>query len=185
MNIPASLVSGDSISWDDNGSSDNLGNAVDSSQYTLSYVFKGKGGSLTVTAATNGLGWRTTITTTQSATLPPDIYYWQAYATKSGARQTLGNGQLIIKQNLAAAPAGFDGRSQAQKDLDAVQAAIRKGGGSGVAEYTIGNRSLKNIPIADLMILESQLKAQVQKEKQAEAIANGLGNPKNVFVRFT
>ncbi len=186
MNIPSKLVSGDSISWDDVPSKDNLGNAVDSSQYTLSYVFKGTKASLSVDGVTQGSGWRTTISTTQSALLVPGIYYWQAYASKTGARVTLGSGQLDVKQNLSVAPTSFDGRSQAEQDLDAVQLAMRTMiAGGAVQEYTIGTRSLKKMTLTDLMAMESQLKAEVAKEKQASSIANGLGNPKNVFVRFT
>ena len=33
-------------------------------------------------------------------------------------------------------------------------------------------------------MLKSQLKAEVIREKQAETIANGLGNPRATFVRF-
>jgi hypothetical protein len=55
----------------------------------------------------------------------------------------------------------------------------------GVAkEYTIGNRNLKKYDMADLLQLESKLKAEVKREQMADLIANGLGNPHNLFVRF-
>ena len=55
----------------------------------------------------------------------------------------------------------------------------------GVAkEYTIGNRNLKKYDMADLLQLESKLKAEVKREQMADMIANGLGNPHNLFVRF-
>jgi hypothetical protein len=38
--------------------------------------------------------------------------------------------------------------------------------------------------MAELLQLEGKLKADVAREKQAEMIANGLGNPRNMFVRF-
>ena len=69
--------------------------------------------------------------------------------------------------------------------MDAVQAAIRTIVAGGVAkEYTIGNRSLKKYDMADLLQLESKLKAEVKREQMADLIANGLGNPHNLFVRF-
>jgi hypothetical protein len=34
------------------------------------------------------------------------------------------------------------------------------------------------------MQLESKLKAEVKREQMAELMANGLGNPHNLFVRF-
>jgi hypothetical protein len=53
-----------------------------------------------------------------------------------------------------------------------------------VAEYTIGNRRLKKLEMADLLALESNLKASVKREQAAQLQANGLGNPHNLFVRF-
>jgi hypothetical protein len=66
-----------------------------------------------------------------------------------------------------------------------VQAAIRSMiSGGAVAEYTIGSRRLKKMEMADLITLESKLKAEVKREQAASMAANGLGNPHNLFVRF-
>jgi hypothetical protein len=43
---------------------------------------------------------------------------------------------------------------------------------------------LKRYDLADLIQLEGRLKAEVKREEQAELMANGLGNPRNMFVRF-
>jgi hypothetical protein len=56
--------------------------------------------------------------------------------------------------------------------------------GGAVQEYRIGTRSLKRYELADLLALESKLKADVARENKAAMIANGLGNPHNLFVRF-
>ena len=184
MKIPSEITSGDSATWLDEATTDNLGNAVDSAEYTLTYELRGPS-SLTLTGSVSGTGWSTSITTSESGGLEPSDYFWKAFATKSGVRITLGAGMIKVHPNLAVAPAGFDGRTQSEKDLAAVQSAIRsivKGGA--VAEYTIGNRSLRKIGINDLMALESSLKATVAREKKAEMIKNGLGNPSNVYVRF-
>jgi hypothetical protein len=53
-----------------------------------------------------------------------------------------------------------------------------------VAEYTIGNRSLKSMPMTDLIALENKLKADVAKEARAERIAKGLNSGRAVYVRF-
>ena len=83
------------------------------------------------------------------------------------------------------ATSSLTARTQAQKDLEAVQTAIRTLlAGGAVQEYRIGNRNLKRYDLADLIQLEGRLKAEVKREEQAELIANGLGNPRNMFVRF-
>ena len=83
------------------------------------------------------------------------------------------------------APGAFDGRTQAQKDLDAVKAAIRSiVAGGAVSEYRIGTRNLKRYDLSELLELESRLKSIVAKENKAKLIASGLGDPHNLYVRF-
>ena len=45
-------------------------------------------------------------------------------------------------------------------------------------------RSLKRYDLADLLALESRLKAQVARENKAQIIDSGLGDPNNLFIRF-
>ena len=138
-----------------------------------------------MTAVPYGDGWQTTITSAQSAQLVPGVFYFQAYVTNGTDRKTIGNGQITIKPNLDKQAPGYDGRTQAKIDLDAVNAEIsaRVSGGMTV-EYTIGNRSLKKEPMAALITIQSRLKTIVARERQAEMIANGIGNPRAIYTRF-
>jgi len=181
MNIPKELFAGDSAIWDDLPTTNNLGETIDSSLWTLYYAISGAA-LLTLTGVAQGSGWRTTITKAQTTTLAAGNFYWQAYAEYSGKRVTLGSGRILVR---AAAGAAVSGKSQIRQDLDAVQAAIRAMlSGGAVAEYSIGNRSLRKIPMTELITLESKLKREVLAEEKAEKLANGLGNPSNIFVRF-
>lgn len=184
MNIPDQIVQGDSISWKDSGSQDNLGNSITPGDWALSYSLRGPS-SIDLTASVSGSEWLTTVSKTQSASLEAGTYYWQAYASKGSDRVTIGAGKIKIVPNVFDQSEPYDGRSQAQKDLDAVQSAMRAMiSGGGVIEYTIGNRQVKKMSLTDLMTLESQLKAAVAREKAAESMANGLGNPRKLLVRF-
>lgn len=190
MNIPAQIRAGDTVKWRDVAGADAFGSPVSSGAgWTLTYYlrFDKNNEGATVIGTTYGQGWEFTISQATSTTFDAGQWYWQAEATKSGEHITLGAGQLEVLAGLsyAGTPAAFDGRSQAQQDLDAVQAAIRALVSGGVVqEYTIGNRRLKKYELSDLMQLEAKLKAEVKREQQAELIANGLGNPHNLFVRF-
>ena len=189
MNIPSEIRAGDTIQWRDVEGVDNLGNAVSSSDYTLTYYLRFNAASegATVVGTAYGTGWQFSIAAATSVNFDAGTWYWQAVATKTGSTITLGSGQSTVLAALSysGTPAALDGRSQAQKDLDAVQAAIRTIVAGGVAkEYTIGNRSLKKYDLTDLLELESKLKAEVKREQMADLIANGLGNPHNLFVRF-
>jgi len=189
VNIPSEIRAGDTIQWRDVAGVDNLGNEVSSSDYTLTYYLRFNAASegATVVDTAYGTGWQFSIAAATSVNFDAGTWYWQAVATKTGSTITLGSGQSTVLAALSysGTPAALDGRSQAQKDLDAVQAAIRTIVAGGVAkEYTIGNRSLKKYDLTDLLALETKLKADVNREQKAQLIANGLGNPFNLFVRF-
>jgi hypothetical protein len=182
---------GDTVKWRDDASADVFGNAITSTGgWTLTYYirFNRNNHGATAVGSAYGSGWQFTLSSaTTGGFHEDDTGYWQAVATKAGESITLGAGQFEVDPNLyyTGTPAAVDNRSQAQIDLDAVQAAIRAMvSGGAVAEYSIGSRRLKKMALADLMQLESSLKAEVKREQAASLIANGLGNPHNLFVRF-
>ncbi len=191
MNFPARITEGDTVKWRDDASTDVFGNAISSQTgWTLTYYFRfnrNHHGATTVGTA-YGQGWEFSLTAaTTEGFHADDTGYWQAVATKAGETVTLGSGQFEIDANLAyvGLPSAVDNRSQAQKDLDAVQAAMRAIiSGGAVQEYSIGTRRLKKMEMADLITLESKLKAEVKREQAAALQAQGLGNPHNLFVRF-
>lgn len=191
MNIPATIRRGDTVKWRDDAGRDNLGNPISSGAgWSLTYYirFNRNNHGATAVGATYGNGWEFTLSSaTTDGFHADDTGYWQAVATKAGEKVTLGAGQFQVDENLyyTGTPAAVDDRSQSQKDLDAVQAAIRAMiSGGAVAEYSIGSRRLKKMELSDLLALESSLKASVKREQAAQLHANGLGNPHNLFVRF-
>lgn len=191
VKIPSTIRAGDTVVWVDDPSVDVFGAAITSSSHDLTYYLRTNTASegATVVGVAESSGWKFTITSGTSAAFDAGTWYFQAVATATvgGAKTTLGTGQLTVEPSLsyAGSPGAFDGRSQAQKDLEACQAAIRSlMSGGAVQEYRIGTRSLKRYELADLLALESKLKADVARENKAAMIANGLGNPHNLFVRF-
>jgi len=189
VNIPSEIRAGDTIKWRDDAGVDNLGIAISSSDYTLTYYLRTNTASegATVVGTAYGTGWEFTITAGTSTAFDAGQWFWQAVATKTGSTVTLGAGQLQVLAALTytGTPGAVDGRSQVQQDLAAVQAAIRAMvSGGAVAEYTIGTRRLKKMELTDLLQLEGKLKAEVKREQAASLMANGLGNPFNLFVRF-
>ena len=189
MNIPGTIRAGDTIKWRDVASQDSLGNAIDSENWTLTYYLRTNTASegATVVGSTYGTGWEFTIAASTSAGFAAGDWYWQAIATYGSEKVTLGAGQLTVLAALeySGTPGALDGRTQAETDLAAVQAAIRSiVSGGGVKSYSIAGRNLQKYELADLIALESKLKAEVQRERAADLIANGKGNPHNLFVRF-
>jgi len=189
VNIPTKFRAGDTVKWRDDPTTDVFGNEISSAAWSLKYFLrtdKATEGHISTGSAYLS-GWEFTITATDSALFDSGTWYFQAIAEKGSEKITLGLGQLEVSPTLeySGNPLAFDGRSQAKKDLDAVQKAIRTLlAGGAVQEYKIGNRNLKRYDLAELIQLEGRLKAEVKREQQADLMANGLGNPRNMFVRF-
>ena len=192
MAIPPSITAGVDVVWTDAATTDIFGNAVTNATHNLTYYFRlnTAGEGVTVSGVAYESGWKVTIPAATSAGMDASPnWYFQALLTaiSGGAVSEYSRGQIEVQASLAysGTPAAFDGRSQAQKDLDAVQAAIRSlMNGGATQEYRIGNRSLKRYDLADLIALESRLKAVVARENKAKIIASGLGDPNNLFIRF-
>ena len=196
MKIPSTIRAGDTIQWADLPTTDVFGAPIDGSTHGLTYYLRTNQNhqgatvaGVTVVGTPQGSGWTFTISSATSTDFAAGDWYFQAVATANagGAKTTLGTGSITVEPSLVytGQPSAFDGRTQTQKDLDACQAAIRAlMNGGAVQEYRIGTRSLKRYDLAELLALESRLKAAVARENKAALIANGLGNPHSLFVRF-
>ncbi|NDC89721.1 MAG: hypothetical protein EB075_13155 [Bacteroidetes bacterium] len=192
MGIPSSITAGVDVVWIDAATTDIFGNDVTNVTHNLTYYFRlntaGEGASATGVAYENG--WKVTLPAATSAAMDASPnWYFQALLTaiSGGAVTEYSRGQIEVQASLvyAGSPGAFDGRTQSQKDLDAVQAAIRSlMTGGATQEYRIGNRSLKRYDLTELLALESRLKAVVARENKAKLIASGLGDPNNLYVRF-
>ena len=188
MNIPATITAGDSISWKDHATTSG-DTAISSPAWALTYYLRMNtaGEGATVTGAADGAGgWDLTIAAATTAGFNAGSWYWQAQASSGGVIITLASGSLEVLASLAytSTPGAFDGRSTAEKDLEAVQTAIRTIIAGGVSQYMIGNRQAMKLGLAALYQRENYLKGVVAREKAAEKVAAGLGDPRNLFVRF-
>ncbi|MBQ0934641.1 hypothetical protein [Ideonella paludis] len=194
MNIPPIIAAGDTVWWLDRAFTSAAGGLIASPDYVLTYSLRGpvQSGNVDINGVADGGGWKVTITADQSAALnataTPNVWYWQAVATKGQERVTAGGGTLKVTPNIAGLPTNgiFDGRSKAEQDLAAVRAEIsRRISGGATVEYTIGQRSLKKEPMSALVEIEERCLRIVARERKASAAANGLGNPGRLGVRFT
>lgn len=191
MKIPATIAAGTTVVWIDDATVDVFGAAVDNTTHSLAYYLRSNIAAEGVTASgvAYNNGWKVTLAAATTAEMDAGNWYFQAVATNLSDSTIieLGRGSFAVEASLSysGTPGAYDGRSQLQQDLDAVQAAIRTIiSGGAVAEYRIGNRNLKKFELTELMELESRLKAQLAREKKAELIANNLGNPHSLYVRF-
>lgn len=189
MNIPPSIRQGDTVAWRDVPAGACLGDElIVPADWTLTYYLVGQT-KLAITGDPVGEGWDLAMSAEQTATLSAGgaaRYEWQAVASRDGQAVTLGTGRLRVLPGLQQLPAGFDGRSHAERCLAQVTEVIEcrlKGGA--VTEYTIGGRRLAREPLAELIKLQRHFQSQVASEAAALARANGLPDPRHSYVRFT
>jgi hypothetical protein len=189
VNIPRSITAGDSLTWNDPAGVDSQGALVSSAAWTLTYFLRfnaaSEGATVVGTAGATG-SWDFTVAAATTTAFDAGTWSWTARATNGALAMTMASGTLTVLRSLAytGTPAAFDGRSQNEIDLAAVQAAIRTIISGGVSQYAIGSRQATKLDLGALMKRESQLKAEVARERAAEKVAAGLGDPRNLFVRF-
>jgi len=190
MTFPAEIRAGDLIQWRLAATQDVFGNSISSPDWSVIYYLRTNTvpNGATINSSAFNDGFEFSIASNVSATFVAGTWFYQAIANKSGAeKQTIATGSFIVLPTLefSGNAVNFDGRSQVEKDLQTIQAAIRNIVSGGVVqEYKIGTRSAKKYELSELIMLESRYKAELIREKQAELIANGLGNPRATFVRF-
>ena len=188
--LPSIIVAGTTIEWVDEATTAGINETISSPDWTLEYYLRtntaSEGHTVTGTQYANSTGWQFTISSTDSANFDAGNWFWAARAFKSGKVFEIGTGELEVRQSLqySGTPAAIDNRTQTEKDLDAVTACIRALIEDKAQEYSIGNRTFKRIDIKELRAREAELKSRVFSEKRYSYISQGLGDPKNLYVRF-
>jgi hypothetical protein len=183
MTQPLQIYQGDAIDW--------IEPAPDDATAVVAWLRAATAGAGVEAPATlTDDGWKITLTTATTAAMASGDWTVQVVATVDGAPHTLRRGTLTVRKSLAfsGTPGAFDDRSQAQKDLEAVEEAIRALIG-GAVEYQIGalgsgGRKVRRVDLPELIKWRDRLKSEVMREKRAEMIAQGLGDPRKLYVRF-
>jgi hypothetical protein len=189
ISVPEIFYAGDTVIFDIPAFSDSIGTSIDSGTYALTWYARTNttGGAASIVGVAEADGWRITVPSSTTTNFAQGLWTWQAIATTGSLQHTAGRGQFTVKATLGYTgnPAAFDDRSRAEIDLEKVEAAIRTLAEGGVVqEYAIGNRSLKRYKMSELLQLRDTLKAEVDRERRAEKIRQGLGNPGVTRVRF-
>ena len=184
MTQPAQLYQGDAIDWIE------LRVHPDATAVRVWLRAAAAGAGVEAVATDTDDGWKVELSAATTATMAAGSWELQIVSTVDGAPLTTGRGSLTVRKGLAfsGSPDAFDDRSQAQKDLEAIEEAIRALV-SGAQEYQIGSlgnggRKVRRADLAQLIAWRDRLKAEVTREKRAEMIAQGLGDPRRLYVRF-
>lgn len=180
-NEPLELRAGDTWQWRREDLAD-----YPAPTWVLTYRFVNASGAFEVVAAPDGSAHAVTVAASTTAGRTAGTYAWAAQVVNGSEKHTVDQGTLKVLPNLFAgtAAAAADLRTHARKVLEAIEAVIEGRATLDQQEYTIGGRSLKRTPIADLLKLRNFYKAELEGELAAERLANGLGIGRKIQVRL-
>ena len=181
---PQSLIAGDTLQFD--RSFPNFSPADGwALAYTLTLVGKTpiqiNGG---VIASTGGT-WNINVPGSTTVNYAAGRYRWLAYVKGSGSfsgqRFVVAEGVIEIKANPETADTTTDYRSQAKKNLDAIDAVLANRSAADVQSYKINDRELVKMRVSELLGLRSYW----YQAYKAERIAAGESFPsRNVGAAF-
>ena len=189
VTFPKKIIAEDYIQWTLNATTDHFGNSISSPDWSVVYYLRTNTGPLgaTINSSVNNDGFKFSIASNVTTTFTAGTWFYQAVANKAGQeKQTIYSGQFKVLQSLeySGNAVNYDGRTQLQKDFDAIESTIKAiVTGQAVQEYKIGNRSLKKYDLSELIIIRDRYKRDLIKEEKQQLIANGEGNPHNLYIR--
>lgn len=149
--------------------------------WSLSLALRGPS-AIDLTAAGSGDEHTFTATATVTSAWVPGKYWWQVRATDGPDVVLIDEGETRILEDLASVSGSYDGRSHAQRVLEAIEAVIEGRASIDQESYSINNRSLSRTPVSDLLKLRDRYRAEVAAAKAAKA---GRGMGRIHRVRFT
>lgn len=181
---PTEITGGETIEW-----RKSLTDYKPGEGWELTYYFRSSVGvNFNATGTADGASW------VVSAVVPvvadeTGTVYWEAWVKKGIEERRVGKGTVTLTTSLKTAPLNspFDGHTQAEKDLDAVRAALAPATAAGVQEYEItgvnSSRRLRYFSREELIALEATLAQRVNGERRAAAQRRGAPYFKTIHLR--
>lgn len=168
LGIPATIVAGDTVVWDDPIFSDPRG-PFGSDLYTLLYELSSPRTRVEGVSATQGGGWRTTLSSdltsglkTAGSTAVEPVRY-AASVSRAGERYTVLSGTILIEPD----PVRLGAYSTPlEQELAEVTATIRRIQTSGLQRYGVGIRNYEKVELKTLYARQASLKEAIRRQRQ-------------------
>lgn len=156
--------------------------AYPAQDWTLSVLLRGPD-VINLTATADGNQHMLTASAASTANWTPGLYTYAARVTNGTDVFEVESGQLTVAPDIASVGEGHDGRTHAQRTLEAIEAVIEKRASLDQERYRINNRELYRTPIADLLKLRDLYRAEVRREQLAARGKNPFGAAVRVRLR--
>lgn len=173
---PARVIAGDTAKW-----LKTLAEYPADAGWVLSYELVSSAQRYTFSATASGVDHLVAVAATVTADWAPGEYQGRGRVSLAGEVYTVAQWALQVAPSFSAA---VDARSAARRTLDAIEAVLEGRASSATQEYSIAGRSLKYVPIPELLTMRDRYRQDVAAEENAANLAAG-GVPRGrIFVRF-
>ncbi len=149
--------------------------------WTLTLILRGPQ-AIDLIATADGASHRFQVDAATTADWLAGRYWFTLRATRGAEVVQVDEGDLRIVPDLAALTDTFDGRTHAERVLEAIEAVIEGRATIDQQSYQINNRQLSRTPIPDLLMLRGKYREEVRQQQQAARGQSLLG--RQVKVRF-
>jgi hypothetical protein len=182
--IPDVIIAGDTYKW-----KVAQGDYVPAT-WTLQYYFVRTGSSVSLTGGEivdNGDGtWTVTMSATKSTALADnERYQFQGVVNDGTQYVTINSGTVQVVPGVREHGTGIDIRSDARKNLEAIDAVLTNKAGTDRLAYSIAGRSLTEFSWGELIDARAYYAKQVAREVAKERAGRGLSSGRRVLARFT
>lgn len=123
------------------------------------------------------------VTAADTASWSAGAYWYSLRATDGTEVHEIETGTLTVTPDLAAVAADYDGRSHAEKVLEAIEAVIEGRASKDQDSYRINNRELRRTPISQLLKLRDVYRQEVRRARAAKRGRDTLG--RQILARFS
>jgi hypothetical protein len=98
----------------------------------------------------------------------PGRYEYQAWVTNGTDSHMVESGAIVIKPNFRAQANGYDGRTHAEKVLDALEALIEGKATVDQQSYSVGGRSVTRLTPAELAEWRDKYRREVSAQRRRQ-----------------
>jgi len=165
---PLEITAGDKVSW-----SLYLADYLPADGWTLKYALRGPA-VIDVETTADGSSHLVAVAGNTSKDWATGLYSWARYVQHTDTtRVTLATGRLKINPDLVAAGEGYDGRSHAEKVLEAIERVIEGRATRGDQELQFDGKKIVKMTVAELIQLRQQYRNEVRAEKNRQLKKSG------------
>ena len=180
---PTEITPGETLEW-----SKALADFNPADGWALTYYFRNASGTgFDAPATADGNSWEVSVSVPASVAV--GRIDWEVWVKKGSDERLADAGTATVRKSLKATAAGdqVDNRSQAERDLEAVRAALVPETSASVQEYEIGgvgtSRRLRYFDKSELLALETRLAQRVNSERRTAARRQGASYFKTIYPR--